>query len=127
MSKTRIGVGIAVAVAAALGLGFLLFRFLFPGEYTPADDEIALHVRLRTEEDIGLLVYDYRADSRAFSGGISNADRSPIGRDSENVIVWEREALGSAADTVDLRIQFRIITEEERQCSSPVIPCDICN
>ena len=27
------------------------------------------------------------------------------------MIVWEREALGSAADTVDLRIQFRIITE----------------
>ena len=125
MSKTRIGVGIAVAVAAALGLGFLLFRFLFPGEYIPTDNEIALHVRLRTEEDIGLLVYDYRADGRAFSGGISNADRSPIGRDSENVIVWEREALGSAADTVDLRIQFRIITEYVDPNFENIYPEDI--
>ena len=59
MSKKRIGIVITLAVV--LGLGFLLYQQIIPGEYVPADDEIALHIQLNTKEDIGLLGFDYRA------------------------------------------------------------------
>ena len=41
----------------------------------------------------GLLVYDYRAEDRDYSGGISNADGSLLPSDSENMVVWNREEL----------------------------------
>ena len=63
---------------------------IIPDEYVPADDEIALHLKLDTEEDVGLLVYDYRAGSHEYSGGISNADGSLIQHDSDNIVVWNR-------------------------------------
>ena len=48
-----------------------------------------------TEEDIGLLVYDYRVDSHEYSGGISNADGSLIKHDSDNIVVWNKEELNN--------------------------------
>ncbi len=63
------------------------------------------------EEDIGLLVFDYNADGREYSGGISNADRSLIKHNSDVLQVWNRQELNSSADTVELSIQFRIIME----------------
>lgn len=80
-------------------------------EYTPADNEIALHIQLDTKEDIGLLVYDYRADGQEYSGGTSNADRSLIKHDSDVIVVWSKEELAATSDVVELSIQFRIITE----------------
>ncbi|MCI8559167.1 MAG: hypothetical protein HFI19_15715 [Lachnospiraceae bacterium] len=105
--------GIAVAIAAVLGLGSILLynHQTFSGEYVPADDEIALHIQLDTEEDIGLLVFDYRADDHEYSGGTSNADRSLIKHNSDNIVVWKKETLNSSSDTVELSIQLRIITE----------------
>ena len=104
---------IAVAIAAVLGLGSILLynHQTFSGEYVPADDEIALHMQLDTEEDVGLLVFDYRADDHEYSGGMSNADRSLIKHDSDNIVVWKKETLNSSSDTVELSIQLRIITE----------------
>ncbi len=109
MNKKRIG--IAIGIVLVLGLGFILYNQMISGEYVPADDEIALHIQLDTEEDIGLLVFDYRADDHKYSGGMSNADRSLIRRDSDNIMVWKQEELNSSSDTVELSIQFRIITE----------------
>ena len=111
MNKKRIMIAVGIVAVAVLGLGFLLYRQIFPGEYVPADDEIALHVHLQTTEDIGLLVYDYRANGHEYSGGMSNADRSLIKRDSDIVIVWKKEELNCSSDTVALTVQFRIITE----------------
>ena len=107
MNKKRIG--IAIGIVLVLGLGFILYNQMISGEYVPADDEIALHIQLDTEEDIGLLVFDYRADDHKYSGGMSNADRSLIRRDSDNIKVWKQEELNSSSDTVELSIQFRII------------------
>ena len=109
MNKKRIG--IAIGIVLVLVLGFILYNQMISGEYVPADDEIALHIQLDTEEDIGLLVFDYRADDHKYSGGMSNADRSLIRRDSDNIMVWKQEELNSSSDTVELSIQFRIITE----------------
>ena len=77
MNKKKIRT--AFGIAAALGLGFLLYHQTLPSEYVPAEDEIALQIQFDIEEDIGLLVYDYCADGRAYSGGTSNADGSPSG------------------------------------------------
>ena len=64
-----------------------------------------------TEEDVGLLIYDYCANGHEYSGGISNADRSLLKRNEKLIVVWNQQALNNPSDTVDLSIQFRIITE----------------
>ena len=69
-------IGSIVAIVIVLGLSLVVYNQIIPNEYVPAADEIALHIQFATEEDIGLLVYDYRADSHEYSGGISNADGS---------------------------------------------------
>lgn len=109
MKKRR--TGIAIAIVAVLGLGFILYNQMIRDEYVPADDEIALHMQLNTEEDVGLLVFDYRADDHEYSGGMSNADGSLIKHDSDNIMTWKKGELNSSSDTVELSIQFRIITE----------------
>ena len=104
-------IGIIAAVVVVLGLGLVVYNQIIPKEYVPSDDEIALHLQLDTEEDVGLLVYDYRADSHEYSGGISNADGSLIKHDSDNIVVLNKEELNNIADTFKLSMQFRIITE----------------
>ena len=104
-------IGMIVATVIVLGLGLAVYNQIIPNEYVPADDEIALHLQLDTEEDVGLLVYDYRADSHEYSGGISNADGSLIKRDSDNIVVLNKEELNNIANTFELSMQFRIITE----------------
>ena len=64
-------IGIAAAAVIVLGLSLVIYNQIIPDEYVPTDDEIALHLKLDTEEDVGLLVYDYRAGGREYSGGIS--------------------------------------------------------
>ena len=123
MDKKKIG--IAVAIAAVLGLGLILYKQIIPGEYVPAADEIALHIQLDTEEDIGLLVYDYRAEGHEYSGGISNADGSLIKHDSDNIVVWNKEELNTFSDTFELSMQFRIITEYVTPNYENIYPDDI--
>ena len=104
-------IGSIAAIVVMMGLGLVVYNQIIPNEYVPADDEIALHLQLDTEEDVGLLVYDYRADSHEYSGGISNADGSLIKHDSDNILVLNKEDLNNIADTFELSMQFRIITE----------------
>ena len=103
-------IGILAALVIVLGLRLILTNQRIPGEYVPAGDEIALHIRFDTKENIGLLVYDYRAGSHEYSGGISNADGSLIKHDSDNMVVWNTEELKNLSDTFELSVQFRIIT-----------------
>ncbi len=111
MNKKRAGIAAAIT-AAVLVLGFILYNQVIPGKYIPADDEIALHIQLDTKEDIGLLVFDYRADGHEYSGGIANADKSLLKRHSSDIVeVWDKQELNGSSDTVELSIQFRIITE----------------
>lgn len=88
-------IGSILAIAVVLILVFIVYYRVVPDEYVPAADEIALHIQLDTEEDIGLLVYDYRADGHEYSGGISNADGSLIKHDSDNIVVWNKEELNT--------------------------------
>ena len=118
-------IGIAAAAVIVLGLSLVIYNQIIPDEYVPADDEIALHLKLDTEEDVGLLVYDYRAGSHEYSGGISNADGSLIQHDSDNIVVWNREELNLSSDPFELTIQLRIITEYVAPNYENVYPDDI--
>lgn len=116
---------IAIAIVVMLGLGFLLYKLIIPDEYVPADDEIALHIQFNTKEDVGLLVFDYHADDSEQSGGIANADKSLIKHNSDIIQVWNKQELHSSSDTVELLIQFRIITEYVAPNYENIYPEDI--
>ena len=118
-------IGIAAAAVIVLGLSLVIYNQIIPDEYVPAADEIALHLKLDTEEDVGLLVYDYRAGGHEYSGGISNADGSLIQHDSDNIVVWNREELNLSSDPFELTMQLRIITEYVAPNYENVYPDDI--
>ena len=118
-------IGIAAAIVIVLGLSLVIYNQTIPDEYVPAADEIALHLKLDTEEDVGLLVYDYRAGSHAYSGGISNADGSLIQHGSDNTVVWNQEELNLSSAPFELSMQFRIITEYVAPNYENVYPDDI--
>ena len=118
-------IGSIFAIAVVLILVFIVYYRVVPDEYVPATDEIALHIQLDTEEDIGLLVYDYRTDGHEYSGGISNADESLIKHDSDNIVVWNKEELNTLSDIFELSMQFRIITEYVTPNYENIYPDDI--
>ena len=118
-------IGSILAIAVVLILVFIVYYRVVPDEYVPATDEIALHIQLDTEEDIGLLVYDYRAEGHEYSGGISNADGSLIKHDSDNIVVWNKEELNTLSDIFELSMQFRIITEYVTPNYENIYPDDI--
>lgn len=123
MEKQRIG--IIAAMAVALGLSLVVYNRFHGKDYVPAADEIALQIQVDTKEDIGLLVYDYQAGGRTYSGGISNADGSLIKRDSENIVVLNREELNQSDDSFELSMQFRVITEYVTPNFENIYPEDI--
>ena len=118
-------IGIAAVIVIALGLCLVGYGQSLPDEYVPTDDEIALHIQLNTEEDVGLLVYDHRAGGHEYSGGISNADGSLIKHDSDNIVVWNKGELDHPSDPFELSIRFRIITEYVAPNFENVYPDDI--
>ncbi len=123
MRKKKIG--IALAIVVVLGLGVLVYNQTLPDEYVPADDEIALHIQFDTKEDFGLLVYDYRADGHAYSGGTSNADGTLMKHHSNVMVGLMKEELNTSADPVELSMQFRIITEYVTPNYENIYPDDI--
>lgn len=123
MEKQRIG--IIAAVAVALGLSLVVYNRFHGKNYVPAADEIVLQIQVDTKEDIGLLVYDYQAGGRTYSGGISNADGSLIKHDSDNIVVWNREELNNISDPFELSMQFRVITEYVKPNFENIYPEDI--
>lgn len=123
MNKNKIW--IAIALIAALGLGFIVYNQTNSGEYIPTDDEIALHIQLNTQEDVGLLVYDYSVNNHKYSGGTSNADKSLIKHDEDIIVVWNKDELNSSSDVVEWSMQFRIITEYVTPNYENIYPDDI--
>lgn len=110
--KKAVRIVIIVTVATlTLFIVFMAIRVNNSKSYEVGDDEIALYIQLDTEEDIGLLVFDYSINEAEHSGGISNADKSLLKHDEQLINVWNKEDLKCSADTVNLSIKFRIITE----------------
>ena len=102
---------VAGALLTALVAAFVVREWLFSREYVPGDDEFALFFVLDTEEDVGLIVFDYTANGRDFGGGVSNADRTPLKKGEVIIDTRSREELGCEGTTVRLTYELRIITE----------------
>ena len=96
---------------ALLLLGFLLYAGgCFDRPPQAAGNEILLKIRLDLGEDIGLLVIDHSLDGKEGSGGMSNADKSPLRRDE--VLYWSFEkAADDTAETADVLVRFTVVTE----------------
>lgn len=109
--KKALCISIVIVIFFSLISAFLYFRKDECNEFTVGDDEIALYIQLNTKEDIGLLVFDYSVNDSEQSGGISNADKSLLKHDELLIHVWNKEELNCSADTAELSVQFRIITE----------------
>ena len=93
-------------------LSYFIYNKFFPNEYVPPEDEIALRIKLDLKEDIGLIVFDYNIEGNDYSGGMSNADKSPIRHNEELICgLIDKEHVGSDADEVNIEMNFRIITE----------------
>ena len=92
-------------------LSIIIYKYVSPSEYTPANDELALRIQLDVNEDIGLLIFDYEVNGHEFSSGISNTDRSLIKHDDQVIHVWNKDELQVSSDPLDLSIKFRIITQ----------------
>lgn len=123
MKTKKITIIIAMVIVIVLGLA--LYDQTISTEYSPADDEIALHIKLDTKDDIGLLVFDYLVDDHEYSGGISNANKSLIKKDSDNIQVWNKHELNSSSAAVELSIRLRIITEYMTPNYENIYPEDI--
>lgn len=76
-----------------------------------AEDEIKMEIELDVKEDIGLLILDNKVDGTETSGGISNADRSKLKHDEALYWSLSKREYKVAANTVDLSVRFRVITE----------------
>ena len=114
-----------IIVFILLGLSIVIYTEMIPDDYVPKDDEIAINIKLDTKEDIGLIIFDYIVDNHEYSGGISNANKSLIKRNSNNIIVWNKQELNTNSDTVEIMIQFRIITEYVDPNFENIYPEDI--
>jgi len=76
------------------------------------EDEINLNIQLDLKEDIGLLILDINVNGVETSGGVSNANQSPLKHDDAFVWTLSREDYDNpVADTVDLSVRFSVITE----------------
>ena len=76
-----------------------------------AEDEIMLKIQLDLKEDIGLLILDCKMNGVETSGGISNVNKTMLKHDE--VLYWtlNKREYDHPADTGELTIRFRVITE----------------
>ena len=103
--------GVILTVISALVIALFVREWYFSRPFVPAEDEIALYFTLNTEEDVGLIVFDYTANGRDFSGGVSNANRTPLKKGEVIIDTRSREELECEGTTVRLTFELRIITE----------------
>ena len=114
-----------IIVFILLGLSIVIYTEMIPDDYVPKDDEIAINIKLDTKEDIGLIIFDYIVDNHEYSGGISNANKSLIKNNSDNIYVWNKQDLNTTSDSIDIMIQFRIVTEYVDPNFENIYPEDI--
>ena len=93
-------------------LGVLLISSLAGcGHTNNGENEIKLIIQLDLKEDIGLLIIHHIVDGAEGGGGMSNADKSMLKRN--DVLDWsfDKQFYENAGDTVDLTVQFTVVTE----------------
>lgn len=125
MNQTKRKIAIVLVLVIVFAFVLLLYAPVPSDEFKAAEDEIAMHIQLDTKEDVGLIVFDYTVDGHEYSGGIANADKSFVRHDSTETQVWTKQELNSSSDSVDISIQFRIITEYAEPNFENIYPEDI--
>lgn len=107
-------VKVVILIILALMIVFAVARFghLYDVPPQAEDNEIKVNIKLDVNEDIGLFLIDYDVNGEDGTGGISNADKTMIKRDSTD-LYWSfyKEQLDNPADTVDVKLLFTIVTE----------------
>ena len=102
---------LAAALLSFALSGCSLLRYYFSPE-DDAKDKIKVNIQLDLEEDIGLLVINHNVNGKTGAGGISNADKSMLKRNSKD-LWWdfEKERHEVAGDTADIIISFIVVTK----------------
>jgi len=105
---------VAIMFILALVLVFAVVKFspFYGAPPLAEDDEIKVNIKLDLNEDIGLFLINYDVNGADGTGGISNADKSMIKRDSKD-LYWSfyKEQLDTSTDTVDVILEFIAVTE----------------
>ncbi len=91
----------------------LLTSLVFSGDRLPrtGEDEIRVIIQLDLKEDIGLLLIDHDVNGTTGTGGISNANKSMLRRDSKDYWTIDKQFVEHPADTVSVTLRFRVVTE----------------
>ena len=105
---------VLILIILALLIAFAVVKIGTNDDAPPQaeNDEIKVNIRLDLDEDIGLLLFSYDVNGTEGSGGVSNADQSMLKKDSKD-LYWSfyKEELETAADTVDMKLSFTVVTE----------------
>ena len=103
--------GTAQILFAAVLLAFVLAGCGRANDIPSPDEEISVKITLNLKEDIGLLLTAWEVNGHSGMSGSSNADRSMIKGNSTDYWSFNKEMLDAPADTVDLKLQFIVVTE----------------
>lgn len=104
---------VITGVAFALMVIFVCINLIINN--TPpkaADNEIMVNIQLDIDEDIGLFLIDYDVNESAGEGGISNADKTMIKKDSTDLYwTFNSEFLDNPVETAKVKLLFTIVTK----------------
>lgn len=80
--------------------------------YTAQEDEIALDIQLQTQEDIGLLLIEYKnTGGSGGKGGLSNADKTLLAHDERLFYTLPRDSFDNPSPAENLTLQFTVVSE----------------
>lgn len=108
--KSKISIIVLLAMVCSLALAGC--GWLDDGPSPAEENENKVLIDLDLGEDIGLLLMDYQVNDEEGKSGISNADRSLLQRDSENLLwsfYWKYP--DTPADAADVSLRFIVVTE----------------
>lgn len=76
------------------------------------DNEIKVNIQFDLDEDIGLFLIDYDVNGMRGAGGISNANKAMLKRDSKDLFwSFDKELLVSPTDTAGVTLTFTVVTQ----------------
>ncbi len=103
---------IPVILTLVLLFAVIIIRALNSAPPLAEEDEIKVNIKFDLDEDIGLLLIDYDVNGSDGTGGLSNADKSMIKKDSQD-LYWSfyKRQLNTPADTVNAALNFTAVTQ----------------
>ena len=81
------------------------------GEAPQSPDELKVEIKLDLREDIGLLLTSWDVSGQSGMSGASNADGSMIKHNCTEYWSFDKNFLEQPTDTVDLTLEFIVVTK----------------